>query len=106
MSTIALAAATKYTAGGESGPWYDNQGLKEALEVRGHRAEIISWQDLTIDLLGFDAIFVSSTWDGCADPPAFSAWLDRCERDGRRRLINSRALLDAGFTKCGAEPRL
>lgn len=99
MARIAIAAEAAYTPGGSAGPWFDDQLLKEALEADGHAAAIVSWEDGSVDLLQFDAIFVSSTWNGCVDPPAFVAWLDACEADGRRRLINDRAVLDAGFVK-------
>lgn len=99
MAKIAIAAEAAYTPGGSAGPWFDDQLLKDALEEAGHAAALISWEDGGVDLLQFDAIFVSSTWNGCADPPSFLAWLDACEADGRRRLINDRAVLDAGFVK-------
>ncbi len=99
MSSIAIAAEAAYTPGGSAGPWFDDQLLRDALEATGHDVTIISWEDPSIDLLQFDAIFVSSTWNGCADPAAFVAWLDACEADGRQRLINDRAVLDAGFVK-------
>lgn len=99
MASIAIAAEAAYTPGGAAGPWFDDQLLKEVLEADGHAATIISWENGSVDLLQFDAIFVSSTWNGCADPPAFRAWLDACEADGRRRLINDRAVLEAGFVK-------
>lgn len=99
MAKIAIAAAAAYTPEGSAGPWFDDQLLKDALVADGHETVIIAWEDARIDLLQFDAIFVSSTWNGCADPPAFLAWLDACESDGRRRLINDRPVLDAGFVK-------
>ncbi|NJO81379.1 MAG: hypothetical protein HC828_00555 [Blastochloris sp.] len=99
MLRIAIAAAAAYTPAGANGPWFDDQVLQAALAEAGHAATIISWESGDVDLRQFDAIFVSSTWNGCADPHAFRAWLDACEADGRRRLINDRAVLDAGFVK-------
>lgn len=99
MGLIAIAAEAAYTPGGSAGPWFDDQLLRDALESIGHDVTIISWEDPSIDLLQFDAIFVSSTWNGCANPAAFVAWLDACEADGRQRLINDRSVLDAGFVK-------
>jgi hypothetical protein len=96
---IAIAAAAAYTPTGANGPWFDDQLLHESLVGAGHEATIISWETSNIDLLQFDAIFVSSTWNGCTDPQAFRAWLDACEADGRQRLINDRAVLDTGFVK-------
>ncbi len=96
---IAIAAEAAYAPGGSYGPWHDDLGLREALARLGHRAEIISWEDPAIDLLQCDAIYVSSTWNASAHPVAFQAWLDACERDGRRRLINDREVLDAGEAK-------
>ncbi|NTV63531.1 MAG: hypothetical protein HGA65_08355, partial [Oscillochloris sp.] len=99
--SIAIAAEATYTAAGCAGPWPDDQELKAALEARGHRVTIISWEDPTIDLLQFDTIFVSTTWNASAHPAAFSAWLDACASDGRRRLINDYAVLAIGAAKSG-----
>ncbi|KAB8333756.1 hypothetical protein SD80_011935 [Scytonema tolypothrichoides VB-61278] len=99
MLRIAIAADRAYTAEGEHGPWYDDQGLQAALKALGHQVRIISWEDPRVDLQSFDAIYVSTTWSGCRTPDVFQAWLDACEADGRRRLINDRAVIDAGFVK-------
>lgn len=96
---IAIAAASAYTPLGARGPWFDDQRLHAELTARGHQVEIVGWDDAVHDPLRFDAMYVSSTWNGCAEPMAFVAWLDTCESDGRRRLINDRAVLDAGFVK-------
>jgi hypothetical protein len=99
MNRIAIAAETEYTPHGRVGPWFDDQLLQGALAARGHQVDIISWEDTTLNPLCFDAIFVSSTWNSCVDPSAFTAWLDACEQDSQRRLINDRVVLDAGFVK-------
>ncbi|NTU79709.1 MAG: hypothetical protein HGA45_09960 [Chloroflexales bacterium] len=97
--TIAIAVEATYAPGGSIGPWHDDIALRAALARLGHRAVIISWEDPAIDLRQFDAIYVSSTWNTSAHGAAFRFWLDACERDGRRRLINDRAVLDAGEAK-------
>jgi hypothetical protein len=96
---IAIAADTRYTPHGASGPWYDDAGLRDALEALGHRVTMIGWEDPTVDLHQYDAIYVSSTWSGWRNPAAYLAWLDACEADGRRRLINDRAVIATGFIK-------
>lgn len=99
MARIAIAAETAYTPGGRAGPWFDDQLLLDALQATGHQAAIIDWEDPGVDLVGFDAIFVSTTWNTSADPAKYVRWLDACEADGRRRLINDRAVLEAGLIK-------
>ena len=99
MSAIAIAAESDYTPAGRFGAWYDDENLKAALEARGHRVTVIDWRDSAADLTSFDAVFVSTTWNGCDAPEAFQAWLDRCEADGRPRLINPRRVIDDGFFK-------
>lgn len=99
MFSIAIAAEQKYTQRGDNGPWYDDRELQEELEERGHQVEIIAWEDLEIDLCRFDSIFVSSTWNMCREPQQFRTWLNKCEQDHQRRLINDREVLDAGFEK-------
>jgi hypothetical protein len=99
MSNIAIASQIKYTTSGESGFWYDDQELQTALKSRGHRVEIIGWENAEVDLLLFDSIFVSSTWNACDDPSKFISWLNACERDNRRRLINDRDVIKSGFLK-------
>jgi hypothetical protein len=98
MLRIAIAAQASYTAAGQHGPWFDDQQLQQALIAHGHAAEIIAWEQST-DLQQYDAIYVSSTWNDCYDPPRFLAWLAACEQDGRPRLINDRAILELGFAK-------
>ena len=99
MFSIAIAAEQKYTTKGKNGPWYDDRELQEELQGRGHQVEIIAWEDPEIDLCQFDSIFVSSTWNMCHKPQHFRTWLNACEQDDQRRLINDRAVLDAGFEK-------
>ena len=99
MSIIAIAAEPDHTPGGALGPWYDDEKLKEALAARGHKVTIISWEESGIDLFQFDSVFVSTTWNACDHPQEFVKWLDRIESDGRKRLINSRKVIDDGFIK-------
>ncbi|MEJ2741838.1 MAG: hypothetical protein P8176_04970 [Gammaproteobacteria bacterium] len=79
--------------------WPDDVRLQEALVARGHQVDIINWENVEPNLQRFDAIYVSSTWNSCHNPSAFINWLTDCEQDGKPRLINDRAVLDAGFVK-------
>lgn len=99
MHSIAIATEETYTSSGSVGTYYDDQRLRAELESRGHRVEIIDWEDRNVELLVFDSIFVSSTWNGCENPSKYVAWIKSCERDRHRRLINDRAVIEAGFTK-------
>ena len=99
MYSIAIAADRKYTKDGSVGPWFDDEKMQATLQSNGHQASVISWEDTNLDLLKFDSIFVSSTWNGCIEPDKYTDWLDACEIDNQRRLINDRTVLDAGFCK-------
>ena len=99
MSHIAIAAEAQYTTDGKEGPWRDDLLLQQELTKRGHQARIINWEHQNEQWVDFDSIFVSSTWNACNYPNRFLAWLDTCERDGRKRLINDHAVLRVGFFK-------
>lgn len=99
MHTIAIAAEAKFTIDGGEGPLRDDLLLKKELMALGHQARIIDWEDEGENPLDFDAIYVSTTWNACVSPDTFMAWLDACEQDGHKRLINNRAVLDTGFFK-------
>lgn len=99
MSNIAIAAQASLTFGGKAIPSPDDQLLQAELKNRGHRVEIINWENVRTNPLQFDSIFISSTWNACLYPQEFLAWLSSCEQDGQRRLINDHAVLEAGFFK-------
>lgn len=99
MFRIAIAAEREYTNGGSNGPWYDDQRIQAALMDRGHQVEIIDWEDRRIDPCRFDSIFVSSTWNAWVDPQRYINWLDECEKDNQKRLINDLDVIKAGFVK-------
>ncbi|MGD1861433.1 MAG: RimK family alpha-L-glutamate ligase [Leptolyngbyaceae cyanobacterium] len=99
MFRIAIAAEHDYTDNGRFGPWYDDRRLQSALQARGHQVEIIDWEDTELDVLSFDSIFVSSTWNACDYPQQYISWLNNCESDNQQRLINAKAVIAAGFTK-------
>lgn len=94
---IAIAAYGQYATA--EGFWQDDAWLKSELERRGHTVDIIDWHNDQTELTVYDAIFVSSTWDIPDHPAAFEVWLDRCEADGRRRLINASHMLRRGVRK-------
>jgi hypothetical protein len=79
--------------------WYDDKELAKKLIERGHFVRIISWEDRTIDISPFDAVFVSSTWNGCLFPGKYIEWLHAIQEDGRRRAINGLTVLLDHFQK-------
>jgi hypothetical protein len=79
--------------------WYDDKGLAKRLMERGHVVSIVSWEDRAIDFIRFDAVFVSSTWNGCLFPLKYVEWLRALEEDGKRRAINGLTVLLDNFQK-------
>jgi hypothetical protein len=94
---IAIAAYGKYATRGTY--WDDDAWLRLELEQRGHHVDIIDWHDEQVMLTDYQGIFVSSTWDIPSNPSAFERWLDLCEADGVKRLINASHLLRHGIRK-------
>jgi hypothetical protein len=94
---IAIAAYGKYAKYGTY--WDDDAWLKFELEQRGHHVDIIDWHDEQVKLTEYQGIFVSSTWDIPSNPSAFEHWLDLCEADHVKRLINASQLLRRGIRK-------
>jgi hypothetical protein len=77
--------------------------LKKAFETmadaKAIEVEIIDWRNAAINFLNYDAIVVTSTWDLHLYPEEFTLWLDRCEADGKKRLINDSEILKLGIKK-------
>jgi hypothetical protein len=65
--------------------------LRESFARRGVSAEVVVWNDPTIDWSRFDAVVVRSTWDYVANLGAFARWIDEVERV--TRLVNSAPIL-------------
>lgn len=91
---ICIATSANYT----SNPWREDLWLSEALTEAGCSVALCDWK-APEDWQSFDAIFVSSTWNIPSAPQAFLTWLEACEADNQRRLINDRELLALGIHK-------
>ena len=98
-SACSIAIVTEAAYAGDRRAWFDDAGLAEALSRLGHRCSIVAWTNKDLDWQAYDAVYVSTTWNACDTPRAFLAWLKRTEADGRKRLINSREVLEDGFRK-------
>ncbi len=61
--------------------------------------EIVDWRNKEINFLQFDTIVVTSTWDLHLYPDEFNQWLNHCEADGKKRLINDIDILKLGIKK-------
>ena len=96
---LKVAVVTHARFAGPNSHWYEDENLKKALHKAGHLAEIVDWQNETIDWLSYDRIFLSSPWNIPYASRDFRAWLDRCESDGRKRLRNPRSVIDYGLIK-------
>lgn len=99
MQRFRIAIATMDTYAPPKAPWFDDAYLTEELTNAGHDVTILNWRDRSVDGTNFDGIFVSSTWDECHAPDEFLAWLYHSERDGVKRLINARNILEFGLYK-------
>ena len=99
MPKIAIASEKTYANVGNF--WIDDFLLMLMLQRRFNEENvtIIDWQNKSINLLEYDAIYVSSTWNSHLFPDEFYQWLEKCESDGKRRLINSREILMECFDK-------
>eukprot|EP01130_Rhizamoeba_saxonica_P001080 TRINITY_DN10952_c0_g1_i1.p1 TRINITY_DN10952_c0_g1~~TRINITY_DN10952_c0_g1_i1.p1 ORF type:complete len:344 (-),score=66.30 TRINITY_DN10952_c0_g1_i1:50-1081(-) len=95
---IAIAACSNYSTPGNY--WTDDQWLMEQLlQFENVQVQIIDWKDTNVDLLKFDSIFVSTVWDYIHDPDAFLEFLNNCEIDSNKRLINDYQILSKGVLK-------
>lgn len=63
------------------------------------QVDIVDWRDDSINWYSYDGIFVSSTWNNTLHPKDFITWLDHCESDGTKRLINDKSWLLLNFIK-------
>ena len=63
------------------------------------QVDIVDWRDDSIDWHSYDGIFVSSTWNNTLHPKEFITWLDHCESDGTKRVINDKSWLLLNFVK-------
>jgi hypothetical protein len=68
-------------------------------DTKSMHVELVDWKNETVNFRQFDAILVTSTWDLHKAPDQFIRWLDHCEGDGKKRLINdiTNLLLDVLF---------
>jgi len=65
--------------------------LVEAFSQRETRAEIVAWDNASMDWSCFDAVVVRSTWNYVDHFEAFTAWIDRVSRC--TKLLNTRDTL-------------
>lgn len=70
---------------------FDLKILVRAFAARGVAADIVVWEDDTVDWCLYDAAIVRSTWNYLAHLDAFCAWIDRVAT--QTRLVNSAAVL-------------
>lgn len=94
LAIVACAGKTGHSA------HYDDKSLKAVLTHRGAKVDIIDWKAVSKDKLKkYDGIIVTTTWNLHRYPEEFEAWIESCEEDGRKRLINDKELLQAGIRK-------
>lgn len=79
MIAIATAAALSY-------PDDDQPLLLAALAARGCAAEMVVWNDPTVDWARYERVVIRSTWDYHAQRDAYVAWAERVA--GITRLQN------------------
>lgn len=68
-------------------------------DAKSIEVELVDWKDETVNFRQFDAILVTSTWDLHKASDQFMQWLDYCEGDGKKRLINDIEVLKLGVKK-------
>ncbi|MEQ8763780.1 MAG: hypothetical protein RL885_07630 [Planctomycetota bacterium] len=67
-------------------PDLDESLTLDALNAAGVRAELVPWDDPSIDLSPYDLAILRSCWNYPESPGAFREWLERAE--GQCRLMN------------------
>ncbi|MFD5636391.1 RimK family alpha-L-glutamate ligase [Streptomyces sp. NPDC127077] len=90
-SAVARIALVTYDPGEEPGADRDLPVLRGALEDAGAVAEIVHWDDPSIDWAGFDLALIRSTWDYSRRVAEFVGWAERCA--GLTRLMNPAAVV-------------
>lgn len=70
---------------------FDLPILVAAFASRGVEADVVVWEDESIEWQKFDVVVVRSTWNYLAHLDAFRAWIDRVA--AITRLVNGAALL-------------
>ena len=99
LPPLKIAIATQSCYAHQNKPWRDDEALCAYLKKKGHDATIIDWQDSAFNPTQYDAIFVSTTWNIPAHSNDFISWLDMCEADKKKRLINTKQILTFGLKK-------
>ncbi|MFG0246271.1 MAG: RimK family alpha-L-glutamate ligase [Phycisphaerales bacterium JB052] len=79
-------------------PDIDERPLVEGLIAAGHDAEVVAWDDCTVDWAGFDAALVRATWNYAQHLDAFRDWIGRVNE--QTTLINPRSTLEWNLHKC------
>jgi len=84
----------------EKKTFHDDAHLAAALRRdKGYEVDVINWRKDGVDWTQYDSIFVSSTWDIPQYYREFEEWMDQCESDNVKRLINDRVVIDACIHK-------
>lgn len=83
----------------ENTPEHDRQSgmVSDALERLGHSAEMEVWSDPEVEWGGYDAAWISSTWDYFERAEEFRGWVARA--GVATRLHNPRVLVDWNIDK-------
>lgn len=88
---IAIASDHANMPSGKN-PFQDDRELMVELRSMAASVEILDWRNTITDWKGFDAIFISSTWDIPSHGEAFIQWIRDCNSD-RNRVINDGQLI-------------
>ena len=98
-SRIAIACCRRATDGDPTDLYPDPDAgpLSAALEATGATAELVAWDDPSLQWDHFDTVVVSSTWDSVDRPGEYLAWTARVSEC--TRLVNPATVLAWGLDK-------
>ena len=65
--------------------------LEAAMQSAGARAQVVDWDDASVDWAGFDVALIRSTWDYTDRLPEFLSWVESAAR--RTTVLNPPAVL-------------
>lgn len=90
---VALVSSEKW-----KGKEYDDLLLQRALIRAGAKAEIVAFEDLSVDWAKYDRVVVRSMWGYQNEMEAFSSWMDRI-RESVVPVFNSLEIIKENFDK-------